>query len=350
MNKYYSTYQSGFSEVIETVLKKEISDVVIYKNLDGLIVYSTNSALAKIKSIDYFNNSFQHLFEIKAPKLSPIETMMRLIISDAKTLETLKFKPSEYNRTFRVIISHENDLINIDNTLLREVERKISQKTNLKVNRSKPDHQFWILYRSEGYVFFSLRLTKILKEDKERQKGELRPQLAKLLCLLSEPKENELFLDPFAGSGSISVARTSLSKKGLILTSDIDPEIVESLKQKVKATGLNNRIVVKHVDFIKSNSYQSASIQKIVTDPPWGLFEKIDNLINFYSHLLQEIDRILVPNGIAVILIGNNDMFSQSMAKNLYNLRNTDKINVLVSGKKAVIYKFIKLINENHAN
>lgn len=91
--------------------------------------------------------------------------------------------------------------------------------------------------------------------------------------------------------------------------------------------------------------FEDNFIDKIITDPPWGFYQHMDIDINvFYKKMLQEFYRILKPNGILVLLTARKKEFENSLAdcQNKYKL--VDKYHILVSGKKAAIYKIIKKI------
>jgi tRNA G10 N-methylase Trm11 len=82
-----------------------------------------------------------------------------------------------------------------------------------------------------------------------------------------------------------------------------------------------------------------------VTDPPWGQFSQIDNLQDFYIKMLREFYRVLKIGGIAVVLNGNRELFEELVtAKNIgYKFDMVMEYKILVSGKKASIYKLIKV-------
>ncbi|NMB57116.1 hypothetical protein GYA19_04240 [Candidatus Beckwithbacteria bacterium] len=55
---YFSTFISGFQELIKQELNKHFDDLEIELLLDGLVVYKTESSLEKIIQQPYFNNSY----------------------------------------------------------------------------------------------------------------------------------------------------------------------------------------------------------------------------------------------------------------------------------------------------
>lgn len=58
MITYYSTFITGFQEVIKSSLKERLKDIQIDLVLDGLIVYKTNESVEKVLSLGFLNNTF----------------------------------------------------------------------------------------------------------------------------------------------------------------------------------------------------------------------------------------------------------------------------------------------------
>ncbi len=345
MKTYYSTFISGLSEHISQVLKDELSDVEIIKVLDGLIIFKTKSNEKQIKQIPFFNNTFLLIRLFTKLHSNPIEEMLRLISNDNLS-KKIRFNTGGYNRTFRIIISNANKLVSANNTLKSALEKKIKTVTGLHVNRSKPDFEFWILYRSEGIGLFSLRMTTHTSYEKILEKGELRPELCDALIRISKPHKTELFLDPFCGSGAIPIYRAKRKEKGLVFASDIDNEIILNLKAKVKKLGLKDKMIVRYDDALSLSRYKDNSIDKIVTDPPWGFYAQThEDLDTFYSKMINELIRILKPLGTIVILIGQEEIFERIIEQCKSHLLLKTKYNILVSGKKAKIYELQKKIS-----
>lgn len=320
--KYFSTFASGLEPIVEEVLKSSIGIMSVDLLLDGLVVYSCNASPNQIKNIRIFNNSFVLIRLFTNNKVNSIEKMMGAIIKDG-------IRPSQRLfpniKTFRVVTSKENQSVPINPKLMADSERLISKVFGMRPDRSKPQTQFWFLTRSEGHGFFGMRLTQHPDYGKVLERGELRPEITNILCLLSEPTKNDIFLDPFAGSGAIAKERVKFPY-AKIYSGDISPK--NSQIQKMDAT--------------KLDTISDESIDKIVTDPPWGLFnEKID-VSKLYTEMLESFYRVLRNNGIAVILVGDRSFFETLLEKFKVKFTLKQKLYILVSGKKAGVYKLVK--------
>lgn len=332
VKSYYSTFIPGLLEPVEAALRSSMPDVKITLSLDGLVAYETDAKASVIEKLPFVTNSF---YILKRFEGATVQEMAADVVRDpAWTVEAPR-------GTFRVIASVANQLVPLASKVMEALERRIAEKTKLRPNRAKPDHEFWLLERSEGCGFFALRLSHHKAYDKSLQKGELRPELANILCRLSEPAENELFLDPFCGSGAIPIQRAKFCSSGLVIASDSDEGNVEALKQRIKDLGLRKRMVVRRDDALHLTRYEDGSIHKIVTDPPWGHFEKTHfagtdiPIEEFYRAMLAEFARVLRPGGKLVILTAESLPTDEQFTLE-------KRFNILVSGKKAAVYVMVR--------
>lgn len=339
MEFYLSTFISGFQELIKKILKQNIKDAKINLLLDGAIIYKTNSSADRLKQLKFFNNTFLIIKQFPNLKTkNPFDYMMKSI-SNVKDLEK-KIKPflNNSNRFFRIMTSDENRFISSNKNLIRKIEEKIMSIKKLKFSLYKTDTEFWFLKRRENIGFFLLRLT---KNKSKLEKGELRPELAYILCYLSEPNKNDIFLDPFAGHGAIPIERAKYFASNMIFASDKKIGYKKYINKKINSRAIKEKIIPKVLDVTKISFFQDNYITKIVTDPPWGEHEEIKNIKEFYKKILVEFERILIKKGILVLLTSKKQEFENALS-NISNFTIKEKYNILVSGKKAGVYKIIK--------
>jgi len=341
MEFYLSTFISGFQKLIKKILKQSIKDAKISLLLDGAVVYKTNSSIDKLKQLKFFNNTFLIIKQFPNLKTKkPFDYMMKSI----SNLEDLgkRIKPflNNSNRFFRIMTSDENRFISSDKNLLRKIEEKIMsiKKSKLKFSLYKTDTEFWFLKRRENIGFFLLRLT---KNKSKLEKGELRPELAYILCYLSEPNKNDIFLDPFAGHGAIPIKRAKYFASNMIFASDKIAGYKKYINKKINSRAIRERIIPKVLDATKMDFFQDNYVTKIVTDPPWGEYEEIKNIKEFYKKILIEFERILIKKGILVLLTSKKQEF-ENVLSNISNFTIKEKYDILVSGQKAGVYKIIK--------
>jgi len=317
-------------------LKRNIDDVRMSLLLDGVIIYETNQRPEKIASFRFFQNSFLLLFSLGNFK-GKIVSLALSVIKNEGQIKSIPKAIVRQKRTFRLIFSEENQSTSIRRSLWLDLEKLFSEKTGLIVDRSLPEVEIWFLSRSEGYGLVGLRLTKRLAGEKSLEKGELKPELAHLLCLIADLGKNDILFDPFSGSGAIpSEAAISFSPRKII-ASDKDQQLFRKLQKRL---GAQKKVEVYNWDALALTSLEDNSIDKIITDPPWGFYkeESISDLAGFYKKMLLELDRVLKRGGVLVILIGQKEVFEKALAT-IHSLKLQKKNDILVSGKKAGIYK-----------
>lgn len=345
MNTYFATFITGTSQFVKEQLTG-LKNISIVKMYDGLVIFYSSRPWRELQNIRYFNNLFLLLEEKGSHKSgkSAVEGLMNIVARRGIKRSTILHDITKGKRGFKIFVAVENETVSVNRSLLQRVERQIQKESRLRLNIKRPDLEFWFMSRREGVMLFGLRFTKVRKETKQRKKGELRAELAHIICLLSEPKPYDVVCDPFAGHGAIVIERAHQFPYKKICASDIDNFLVSELKKKI---GKMKNIQVVQADALHLD-LPDGSINKIITDPPWGEYRELPNFKNFYENMLREFNRILGPDGTMVILIGAKEIFESILQDRFaHTFKIKSKYNILVSGKKAAIYQLIRGYENN---
>ena len=320
MAEYISTFTTGFSEVISKSLVKLLPGAKVLKVYDGLVDYLYNGSEENIKNIVVFNNSYLVIKKFQGKNSEMTSMAKNIIILD---------KLPKSQKKFRIRYSQNNQFVGINKTYTQQIERKISKLTNAKIDRVSPETEYWFIKRSENVGFFARLLQKRKFTEKNLNKGELRPELAYLMCILGEFKKSTVVMDPFAGYGAIPKQISKNFQFKQLYVSDINPEHIKLLnilfenKHNVNVT-LRNALNMQDIE--------DNMIDLIITDPPWGYYEKIDNIEKFYIDMFKEFCRVIKKNGKLVILSARKDEFELVLSKQKYII--SEKIDTLINGKK----------------
>lgn len=341
MKTYFSTFITGIQEIVKEFLVKR--GIKIKLLLDGLVVYESDYSEREIRNFRIFNNTYLLLrsFNNLTSTVESIEKMLTIIAYDKNLLYQIAVNLPSRRRNFKIITSLENRMISVSHALLRSIEAIILRMRGMRLNIKKPDLEFWVILRREGYGFFGIRITYPLRSERYREKGELRREIAYIMSYVSKPSPKDIVLDPFAGHGTIPLERARSFPYKEIIAVDKNNYLVSKLKQKTKVFG--KKLTVIHGDALTLKKIQDGYVDKIISDPPWGEYEKIPNLEKFYEAMLKEFNRILKPDGIIVLLIGAKEIFEkvlQNKFTTTFLLKR--KYDILVSGKKAAIYQLVK--------
>lgn len=339
--KYFLTFPSWIEGVVSEVIKSKDHSARVEQELDGGIIFSSTLNFQFFVSLPFVNNCFQILntFQIQKDSKNCLATSARWINSYLQ--KTRLHLPHLKGRTFRVIASYHNTLSKLPPKEHKQVESLLSRQSGWHVNRVKPDNEFWILQRSEGLVLFMLRLSKNPKHREVVKKWELSVPIAFAMCRLAKINKHDTILDPFVWYGGIPKVMQKYFQSKKIIVWDIDNKLVQDMKH---AFSKFNNILVQKNDACKLDHIASWSIDKVVTDPPWWIFEKIDNMGEFYKSFLIEFDRILKPQGKLVLLTAKKEILEDLLNHHFKWIYKLEKaFHILVSGKKSAIYVINKI-------
>ncbi len=331
MPQYYSTFPSGFEPVIEEFIKADLPGTQILRVLDGAVEYRRSAVLSE--SPRWFNNSFLCLttFPRSAKSKDPIQDMVRLALQRGVDSDVIARHLPDGAATCRAMFMVEGLLAHVGDRTLAKTEEFLSMNSGLSIQRARPDVEFWFLYRSEGLGFLLMRLTRHRDFARELPAGELRPDIASLLVRLSNPKINDVFLDPFAGHGGIVKARLA-SPAASVTAGDANGRLAAELGA-VCAPHKHARALT--MDALDMGAIASGSVDAIVCDPPWGDHEPLENPTEFYGRFCAEARRVLKRDGRLVILSALKREAEGALRTGFAVERRLD---VLVSGKKASVF------------
>lgn len=332
--RYISTVISGCENIITDFLRHDIVDIKILNTLNGLVLYETNTDLDSIRNLEYLNNSFivlKTFDKLSDTDKDVITKMISETLGDYKNINI----PNRKINVFKIFASYESNLVSPSGHTVSQLIDKIKQTTKSKYNSIGADTEFWFMARSEKIGFFALRIT---KNKKKLSPGELRPEIAYILCRLSNPKETDVFCDPFCGSGAIPLTRSRIADYRGIFAMDISQDLITKLKtktKKIKNAKFNKSFFIKCQDFLH-NSFQDNFLDVIVSDPPWGYFQDISD--DFYDLILTECARILKSDGRLILLTAQKEKLKNVPL--VFKL--SGHYDILLSGQKAGIFVFIK--------
>jgi len=331
MNLFATTCISGLQDIVRKYLTDDLAQTSITAIYDGMIFYKTSASISDLRKLRYVNNTFLVLKIIHEKDMSSHE-LTRQIIDDHKIDDIPKDILKDV-KNFRIVISKENVLTAIDNHNLIKIENYFSKILNLKINRANPDMEVWIITRSEGFTFVGIRVTKHASYEKTLHKGELHPQIVNIMCRLPDIQPTDAVYDPFAGYGAIPLECAKYFRTAKIFAGEKDKHIYLLLKDKLSKT----KVVVGKWDGLNNSSLTNESIDKIITDPPWGQFREISEIDNFYFLMLKEFERLLKPDGSIVLLTSQKDLLKSQLEKT-NRLILSNEYSILLSGKKSGIF------------
>ncbi len=350
MAEFISTFITGFQDVVKTDLEQRFANIKILNLYDGLVHYKFDGDSHQLEKINYFNNTFFVLKTMKGKGLS-FPSLVGAVCSSKSYFLVNK-------GSFRVRFQQENQFAKVDKNLTRKVEEYVLRNSKLKLDRLSPTNEIWFCTRREGFAFCGELISHREFTEKNLNKGELRPEIAYLICCYAQLSEGSVVSDPFCGYGSIPIQLEKRFKCSKIYVSDIDKEKIDLVSKKLgvvlepvegppvdpalrQAQGPHNGAQGQQIDVRQSDAFELAhipdnSLDAIVTDPPWGLWENIPDIQDFYNKMFVSSRRVLKPQGTMTILSARTTELEA--AASAQGLKIQKSLHTLVNGKKATVY------------
>lgn len=332
MKVYASTFVAGCQEIVSRKLKEFTIDRlrILYLD-DSFIIFESDLPSTKLTNLRFFNNIF--LVIGHQPNTIGINELVRF---GAWKLNDNAPNLAVKGKSFRILATAGNSLTSINPKAREEFADAITKAYNLNESSHRPDIEFWCFLRKSKMGVAAIKLLNSAFKKVKQPAGSLQPELAHLLGLVAGVGSHDIVLDPFAGSGAIlQECRIGFHAKKLI-AAEVDSKLVKMLKEtsefEVKQSSASN------LSFLADNS-----INRVITDPPWGKFGNYTTtqLNQLYLESISEIQRVLKSGGIAVILSGATYIMQRAI-ENTQDLVLVKSYPILVAGQKSTIYKLRK--------
>jgi tRNA (guanine6-N2)-methyltransferase len=227
----------------------------------------------------------------------------------------------------------------------RAVEQGILQRYNFRwqLVEGRALLEIWVTLLNDE-ALYGLRLSDRTMRHRAYKishlPASLRPTVAAAMVFLSDPKPDDVFLDPMCGAGTILIERALAGRYRSLLGGDIDPTAVE--------TSLNNigprykPIRVRRWD-ATALPLEDASVDKVATNLPFG--EQIgthEDNVHLYPRFFREMARVVRPGGRLVTLSGERQLIRDMLSTNReLHLRQT--FDILILGMPAAMYVIDRL-------
>ena len=328
MAEFISSFITGFQHVVEKNLPQILAGVKILHVFDGLIHYQYAGDSHNLDKIIYFNNTFFVLKTMKGKGLN-FPSLVGAVSSEKKYYLINK-------GTFRVRFQNENQFVKVDKNISKKAEETVLHNSKLHLDRLSPTTEIWYSIRREGFAYCGQLISKREFTEKNLNKGELRPEIAYLICCYADLKQDDVVAEPFCGYGSIPVQLIKKFRFQKLFASDIDKEKI-SINMQKKQLKDNPQIELSVNDAFVLPQIIDRSVDVVITDPPWGYFEQIDDIGEFYKKMFTSFKRILKENGRMIILSARKDEIEKAALE--MNVQILSSLHTLVNGKKASLYK-----------
>ncbi len=160
--------------------------------------------------------------------------------------------------------------------------------------------------------------------------GSLKPTVAAAMHQLADLQNGDVLLDPCCGAGTILV---EAPENIFVSGGDVDLSALNATQENVTHAGKN--MTISQWD-ARTLPLKTNSVDKLVTNLPWGRQITVDDeLADFYAAICTEIQRVLKPDGCAIILTSLPDLL------HLPEMREIDSLDISLFGQQPHIVKYV---------
>jgi SAM-dependent methyltransferase len=336
--EYLGTFPAGFTDLVKRLIVRDAASPHFLFSDESSIAFRSERVLPQLA---YLKNLYPLIAWGKAENLT---AAYQLVVEKPlrQKLTPMLGSPLRYNFVIRVFLEGRPGPIIRD--LHLRLEQQLAQVLGGRPDSERPDIELQLHLRKNHQCYFILQKTKGLTT--ELPPGTLPPYLCRLLLELSELQRDDIFLDPFMGSGAIPLERARMGPYHMIFAGDINPEKVERFKAVLKDKPWEKRrktIFPKVLDATHLEKFEDGFFTRLVSDPPWGLYDALgpEELRALYINFLREASRVLAKTGKMVLLVGADVPLADLLREAKLSLSVADFMPVLVSGQKALVYVII---------
>lgn len=327
--EYVALFPAGTANLVAEGLRNLLPGVKVLESDESALFFSTPARLDSADAVPIAKN----LFIVRGRTAR--RTLDGTVTDLARRVRDL---PRPRGCTgFRVMFHFDGQLVAPSPQARQRLEDAINSATGLRPQPRGNCQEYWAIGRRD---WSSAYLGERLPGGKSREpaaKGSLSGQLSALLVSLSRPDPKDVFLDPFAGSGSIVAARLATPAQKVIYN-DLDRTLQRSAAARL---GPRAKVAFLHEDGTALASVKSAEVTAIVTDPPWGEYdESIGDYAKFADALASEFSRVLNPHrGRLVLLVSrrNEEQMQASLTEHGFSCE--PPIGILVNGHPASVIR-----------
>ncbi|WP_420629357.1 hypothetical protein [Candidatus Leptofilum sp.] len=351
---YYVQTMPGVEEIAWLEIRDKLpgakfSETVFAKDQNGLLLFSYSGDASDLFQLRAVEDVFVLAVSIdKVPRTRQVLPQLTELIGESATFQhaidiamPIRKQPGRpsYRAISRLYGSHD-----IYRKQLGEAVRR-GMKERYPRWRLVDDHamlEIWINLLGSRLVG-GIRLTDRTMRHRFNKpmplKAALRPSVAAAMIHLTQPTDDDIFLDPMCGSGTLLMERRYAGAYSQMLAGDMLYDHTQAARQNVHALRKEppNSFGALHLDATRL-PLANGSITKVATNLPFG--KQISSpkaLKRLYPAFFGELERVLGRNGRAVVLSSEYDLVKESV-RQCSNLEILTGYSVAVLGQWGRIY------------
>ncbi len=327
---YFAFTMPGLESTAFTELRMRCEDAHQIRFARGAAFFQTTASPARLMEMRTTEDIFAQLAFIpklsankappakaklsfaRAPKSPLPENALRALFGAAKKIDipgalllwsqahSMK-SPKSWRVVAQMTGNHDFRRIDAGNTLRAALRDMFPAK--IKEQDDEADLEIWLrLFYGEAIIGVRLSGAEMRHRlyKTEHIQGSLRPSIAAAMTLLSDPRAEDIVIDPLCGAGTVIIERCLWGSYAAAYAGDRDATILQTAKWN--AAQAKAKIEWRAEDACHLH-FADETAHKIITNLPFG--KKVGSLeenARDYPEFEREFRRILAPGGLLVTL------------------------------------------------
>lgn len=338
-------------EIKARLPKAKFGEYLYAKEQNGVVLFNHAGTLDELLHLRTVEDLFLHVFTL--PKVSRDWRDLRQIAHTLQASDTLERalaivvgqRGSGGKATFRVIArkygTHQYRRMDVTDATIKAIQERYGRRYRLVEDDA--DVEIWINVLGST-VLCGVRLTDATMRHRTYKSvhlpASLRPSVAAAMTWLTEPRPDDLFLDPLCGGGTLLAERALLGDYAQLLGGDIDSSRVAASQEILR------NVDARHwqVRTWDAGSLPLAddSVSAIATNLPFGKqVGSKQSVRQLYPRVFAEIARVLQPGRRAIVLSSEFDLV-KNVVRNQPGLTIVRGYSIAILGQWGRIYIITK--------
>jgi tRNA (guanine6-N2)-methyltransferase len=358
---YLAQTQPGFEAIAADEIAQMLDGAIVrgtrtVADKNGMLLFDYNGDAGDLMSL----RTIEDLFVVLAtlPDLPPTRDALRTLEQAANRATTVEpaltlvrqIQPGSGGRgklRFRVISRQVGTTayrrVDAQNAIERGIATRGDHRWQLADDRAI---EFWLTLlpnppagRNQSEVILALRLSDERMRHREykleHMPASLRPTAAAALAWLTQPADDDVFLDPMCGAGTILIERANMGRYKLLLGGDRREDALAITRANV---GPRYKPIELRQWDARDLPIDVGSVSAVAVNLPFGkqIGTPEENRA-LYPAVLREIARVLRPGGRLVALTADGRGLGESLRRT-NNLARRQMYPVQVLGQAAGVY------------
>ncbi|MBI1277352.1 MAG: methyltransferase domain-containing protein [Anaerolineaceae bacterium] len=223
-----------------------------------------------------------------------------------------------------------------DSSVMTRLKEELAAKTGLAIADEEGDLLIRVRKTKDGDGWETLvRISPRPQATRAwrvcNREGALNAPVAYAMNVLSQPTDEDVYLNMGCGSGTLLIERMALGEVKSIVGYDHDPVALECAGKNIEAAGYSE-IIKRRQGNITDLPLSAKSVDVITADLPFGqLVGSHDDNLTLYPGLLNEAARLLKPDG-RMVLVSHEVRLLDSLLENSANWKIEQNLRISVSG------------------